>query len=404
MTAMTATQIERINKMNRASNDVSLGQRVADLESANPGSLVLPTVAGTVEASKLVLVGANKQVDTIAVADLKLGAGAGTSVTATATEINTLSGITANVGELNLLTGVTATTAEINMLGNSVAGTSVASRALVLGANKNTDVLALPVSGLKIGVGAGTAVSASAAEINTLTSVTAGTITASKAVVVDSSKKVNEWNMTGALTIDKTGSISLGTLSSANDTSGKALSSSVTNALSVCADTGGSALTASFTRASRSRYLIGTPITSGADISTAGFEGLLKSIVSVNVGGNQGGVMGHYETAGTLTLTGSINTTKSGVSSFLDLGENATVAAGTVVSAFGVQPANFGTTMTGRSAVIHVTNPMAGTWGSFLDISSGTGLTQNSAAGATADKFLKVYVNGTLYTIAMATA
>jgi len=46
--------------------------------------------AGTVLANKAVIVGANKNVDVLAIADLKLGAGAGTSVTKTAAEINAL--------------------------------------------------------------------------------------------------------------------------------------------------------------------------------------------------------------------------------------------------------------------------------------------------------------------------
>jgi len=46
--------------------------------------------AGTVLASKAIIAGANKNVDVLAVADLKLGAGAGTSVARTATEINLL--------------------------------------------------------------------------------------------------------------------------------------------------------------------------------------------------------------------------------------------------------------------------------------------------------------------------
>lgn len=200
------------------------------------------------------------------------------------------------------------------------------------------------------------------------------------------------------------GRIILGTLSSANDTSGIALSATVNKALAVHADSGGAALTAGNIRAGLSRMLIGTAISSGADISSYGHECLLKSIVSVNAGGNQGGVLGHYESAGTITLTGTINTVKAGVASFLDLAANTTVAANTVVSAFGINPANFGTTMNGRSAIIHVTTPMAGTWGSFLDLSDATGCTQDAAAGATGDKFLKVYVNGVLYTIAMATA
>lgn len=86
--------------------------------------------------------------------------------------------------------GVTASAAEINLIDGAVAGTSVASKALALGANKNTDVLALPVSGLKVGAGAGTAVDCTAAEFNTLNGVTAGTAAASKAVVLDANKRL----------------------------------------------------------------------------------------------------------------------------------------------------------------------------------------------------------------------
>jgi len=205
-----------------------------------------------------------------------------------------------------------------------------------------------------------------------------------------------------ALNIDKTGSIAMGTLSSANDTSGVALSSSKTKADQVCADTGGSALTAGNYRARVSRFLIGTAITSGADISTYGHEDLLKMIVSVNVGGNQGGVLGHLETAGTLTITGTINTVKAGVASFVDIATGGTIAANTVVSALGVNPANFGT-VTGRTAIVHVTAPSAGTWGSLFDLSGDQGIA-GSAAGATNDKFGVIYVDGVKYTFPLSRA
>ncbi len=87
--------------------------------------------------------------------------------------------------------GVTASAAELNLNDGSIAGTSVASKTLALGANKNTDVLVLPVSGLFIGAGAGTAVTAAAAELNALTGVVAGTVTASKALVVGGSKELD---------------------------------------------------------------------------------------------------------------------------------------------------------------------------------------------------------------------
>ena len=55
-------------------------------------NLIDGSVAGTAVASKALALGANKNVDMLAVADLKLGADAGTSVTVTAAEINLLDG------------------------------------------------------------------------------------------------------------------------------------------------------------------------------------------------------------------------------------------------------------------------------------------------------------------------
>jgi hypothetical protein len=128
-------------------DDVALTATAAELNimdgvtaTAAEINLLDTAVAGTAVASKVLALGANKNVDVLAIADLKLGAGAGTSVTATA--------------------------AELNLLDTSVAGTAVASKALVLGANKNVDVLA--VADLKLGADAGTSVTATAAEINKL--------------------------------------------------------------------------------------------------------------------------------------------------------------------------------------------------------------------------------------------
>lgn len=65
--------------------------------------------------------------------------------------------------------GITATPTELNYLHNSVPGTSVASKAAVLGTTKNLDILGLPVGGLKIGAsGAEVATTMTAAELNAL--------------------------------------------------------------------------------------------------------------------------------------------------------------------------------------------------------------------------------------------
>ena len=86
------------------------------------------------------------------------------------TELKALSNLDA---ELALLDGMTASAAEVNLIDGSIAGTSVASKALVLGASKNTDILGLPVGGLKIGVaGAEVVITADATELNYIDGVT----------------------------------------------------------------------------------------------------------------------------------------------------------------------------------------------------------------------------------------
>ena len=235
-----------------------------------------------------------------------------------------------------------------------------------------------------------------------LTGVTAGAVTASKALSADASRNIatlHNVTMDGALVLSAAGSIALGTVSSGNDTSGLTLNGTTTKALGICADTGGVALADNtFTRAASLRYLIGTAITGSPNASEAGVEGLLKHIVSDNSGGNESGVMGHFESAGTLTLTGGSNVVRSGVSSFVDLATGATIPSGTVLSAFGVHPANFGT-LTGRAAVIHVTAPVAGNWSSLVELPSTSDACQAAAAGTTAGPHVKLYIGGVLHTI-----
>lgn len=74
----------------------------------------------------------------------------------------------ANAAAQIVTLGITASAAEINLIDGSVAGTAVASKALSLGADKNVDTLAIADSGLKLGAGAGTAVTKTAAQINAL--------------------------------------------------------------------------------------------------------------------------------------------------------------------------------------------------------------------------------------------
>jgi hypothetical protein len=89
-------------------------------------------------------------------------------------------------------TAITATAAEVNKTAGVTAGTVTASKALVVGANKNLDVLA--VADLKLGAGAGTSVTATAAEINKLAS--------SGAIVASGTAHVHVTDPTGGATAD----------------------------------------------------------------------------------------------------------------------------------------------------------------------------------------------------------
>jgi hypothetical protein len=66
------------------------------------------------------------------------------------------------------LTDLTASAAELNVLDGVVAGTVSASKAVVVDSNKRIDTLVIADGGLKLGAAGGTAVSAVAAELNTV--------------------------------------------------------------------------------------------------------------------------------------------------------------------------------------------------------------------------------------------
>ena len=69
--------------------------------------------------------------------------------------------------------GITASATELNYIDGPTPGVATASKAAVLGASQNLDVLGLPVSGLKIGAaGAEVAVTATAANLNAIPTAT----------------------------------------------------------------------------------------------------------------------------------------------------------------------------------------------------------------------------------------
>lgn len=220
--------------------DFQLGGTVVDLTAAEFNALksasldatelgYLDTVvAGTLTASKALVVNASKKINTLDITTPVIGGG---TLTASAAELNyndgsgpgtavasktLVLGANKNADEFHTAalylgsdagTQVTATAAELNLIDGSGAGTAVASKAAVLGANKELDEF--HTAALYLGAGAGTQITATAAEINALASTgldatelgyldgaSAGTATASKAVVLDASSKIDTLDIT----------------------------------------------------------------------------------------------------------------------------------------------------------------------------------------------------------------
>ena len=98
--------------------------------------------------------------------------GSAVQVTSTAAELNILDDATLDTAELNKLDGCTATTAELNYV-DVTAGTATASKAVVLDSNSATS--AVKTAALHIGSsGSETQVTTTAAQLNYLSSLTAG--------------------------------------------------------------------------------------------------------------------------------------------------------------------------------------------------------------------------------------
>mgnify|MGYP003627887465 CR=1 FL=1 len=113
----------------------NLGQRLFIGDPANSNAVtviggnyfsnLMDHVHGTTTASSVLIVDANKSTSEVRTAALYLGtSGSDTLITATAAELNTMDGVSSTAAELNLVDG-------------SIAGTVVASKAIVVDANKD---------------------------------------------------------------------------------------------------------------------------------------------------------------------------------------------------------------------------------------------------------------------------
>lgn len=142
---MTITTLQK-HKLNEETSEAfqicQIGNIIESLQSGE-GSALTPAVAGVAEASKLLLLGATKNVDTldITAGGLKLGA---VAVTSSAAELNLLDGVTASTAELNIVDGVTKTASEINALvGAPAGGYKLARGVATVGAASETVVTGL---------------------------------------------------------------------------------------------------------------------------------------------------------------------------------------------------------------------------------------------------------------------
>ena len=116
--------------------------------------------------------------------------------------------MTATAAELNAIAGNGLSAAELAVLDGVVAGTVLAGKAVIATTDKHIDTIVITDGGLKLGAGAGTAVSATAAELNYTDITTLGTLAASKAWTSDASLDT-VMPTGGKLTVQSGGDITL---------------------------------------------------------------------------------------------------------------------------------------------------------------------------------------------------
>lgn len=96
------------------------------------------------------------------------------------------------IGELAALDGLDVT--ELGYINGVTAGTVLAGKAVVTTTDKHIDALVISDGGLALGAGAGTAVTATAAQLNRTAVTTAGVAEASKAAVLGANKNLDEFH------------------------------------------------------------------------------------------------------------------------------------------------------------------------------------------------------------------
>jgi hypothetical protein len=219
------------------------GARVAAIIGGSYFTNLLNHTGGTLTASSAIITNAQSHIDAVKTTGLFLGtSGSSVLVTSSAAELNKLDGCTATAAELSILAGATLDVGELNKLDGAIVGSATASKAVVL--DSNLHINAVKTTGLYLGAsGSAVLVTSTAAELNKLdgatvaaaelniltgatldtaelnkldgvtattaklnyVDVTAGSATASKAVVLDTNSHINTVK-TAALHIGTSGS------------------------------------------------------------------------------------------------------------------------------------------------------------------------------------------------------
>jgi hypothetical protein len=191
---------------------------------------------------------------------------------------------------------------------------------------------------------------------------------------------------------------SVGAFSSATVGYGVPLSKTMSKAFGVYADDGGAALTAgAAVRAFQARTLLAH---AGAAVDASAYGAQSQVHITADVSaytGIIGGEWGYLE----LVSGGKVNI-GGAVVGHVDVPTGATVTSH--AACFLGKSNDLGGTHTGLVCGLYFPNPGAGTFDGFADFGSATGMTQDAAAGSNPGKFVKLYINGVLSTIATAIA
>lgn len=172
--------------------------------------------------------------------------------------------------------------------------------------------------------------------------------------------------------------------------SGMIVNSSKTKAHAVYADDNSVALTAGAYKAALARLLILGTCAAG-DISAFGHQGQLKVKGDMSLAtGHLAGAYGYLE----LASGGNVNVA-AGVKAMADLPSGATVTG--ILSALLIASNDLGGTKTGKCSMVHIPNPVSGTWDYFLDFGSAPGAiaADTSATPANATHKIKCRIGAT---------